>query len=237
MVFLINGPSSRPTIAESQDNIRMVQLGKSQSGSTVYALRLDNKAVLLDLTPGKDDWVQLGRGFDHSLLQRSETTVIKVLVEVPCMAVPLLKAMDTRIWHQCREFYPAIKYMPMVQKENMVLVSMVMEGSTLLTELHFSLLDGTCVTGTGLEFLKAQLGDKSFEDFECKMLVELQCIEKTLIDGGKPDPRRTGVTIKVHSAFFAEVMQQKVISYSPERLIQFSSFAKRRRLNSMHSFQ
>ncbi len=189
--------------------------------------------ILLDLTPGKDDWVQLGRGFDQSFLKRAETTHVKLLLELPSTTIQALNYVDTSICEQCCDTFPSVQYTPMVHKQKEVLVSMVVDGSAPLTQLHFSPLDSTCVSGTGLEFLVAQLGDKLFQDFECKVIVELQFIENKFVER-KPGTRRTrraGIAIKAHSIFFAEVMEQTVAEYSQEQLQVFTSAALHRRLN------
>ena len=129
--------SGVPTVAASEAHLRMVELGEIQCSSKVYALRWDQKPILLDLTPGQDDWVQLGREFDQRLLKRAETTNVKLLLELPSTTIQDLERMDACIWEQCRNTFPAVKYMPMVHNDQKVLVSMVVDGSAPFTQLHF----------------------------------------------------------------------------------------------------
>jgi hypothetical protein len=87
--------SGVPTISASEAHLRMVELGEIQCSSKVYALRWDQKPILLDLTPGQDDWVQLGREFDQRLLKRAETTNVKLLLELPSTTIQALNYVDT----------------------------------------------------------------------------------------------------------------------------------------------
>ncbi len=98
----------------------------------------------------------------------SETTDVKLLLELPSTTIQALERMDACIWEQCRNTFPAVKYMPMVHNQK-VLASMVVDGSALLTQLHFCPLDGTCVMGTGSEFLVAQPASMPFSERSPKL--------------------------------------------------------------------
>ena len=110
----------------------------------------------------------------------------------------------------------------MAHIDQKVLVSMVVDGSAPLTQLHFCPLDGTCVMGTGLEFLVAQLGDKSFRDlsarclWSCSSLRRSLWMTESLTHRGEASPSRP-------TASSFPNMEQTVARYSQKQCVQFLS--------------
>ena len=195
--------------------------------------KLENHPILLDFTPGDDDWLHAKGGIDYVGMlkkhhQALETVACKVLLELPPQLVGDLDdldkiimehAMDPKEVAHTRE--GSLNWMPMLRTETAVMANIVLEGSDAPTKLTFILDDGSVQQGEGLEFFKAQLGDDKIEDFSCKVWAELQFIDV------QASMHRKMVAVKVHSMALAKTPKEKVVSFAQEHIDCFVRAAKR----------
>ena len=79
----------------------------------------------------------------------------------------------------------------------------------------------------GVEFFKAQLGNDKFEDFSCKVWVEMQFIEV------QADLHRKSIAVKVHSMALAKTPKEEVASFTQDHIDCFVRAAKRIRVKRL----
>ena len=194
---------------------------------------VENHPVLLDSTPGDDDWLHAAGGVDYVGMlkkhyQSLETVACKVLLELPPQLVGDLNDLDKIIMDKAMDPKDvahtgegSLNWMPMLRTETAVMANIVLEGSDAPTKLTFILDDGSVQQGEGLEFFKAQLGDDKIEDFSCKVWAELQFIDV------QTSMHRKMVTVMVHSMALAKTPKEKVVSFAQEHIDCFVRAAKR----------
>ena len=194
---------------------------------------VENHPVLLDFTPGDDDWLHATGGIDYVGMlkkhhQSLETVACKVLLELPPQLGDDLDNLDKAIMEKAMDPKDvahigegSLNWMPMLRTETAVMANIVLEGSDAPTKLTFILDDGSVHQGEGLEFFKAQLGDDKIEDFSCKVWAELQFIDVQTV------MHRKMVAVKVHSMALAKTPKEKVVSFAQEHIDCFVRAAKR----------
>ncbi len=215
-------------------HLTVVEWSKLESGSVLMAPRWDCQPILLDLTPGEDDWLKVRKGFDYmryvkKMHHEAETASVPLLLELPPTIVAALERMDARI-HRLSMTYEESRseynWLPLIRSETCVVGNLVVEGSESLTQIYVSTQDGLVREGRGMEFLKLQLGDQ-FEQYDCKVTAELQFIH------GNPERYEKRLVLKVHSIFFAESPTLPVMTFSEDQIASFARAAKRRRLKGL----
>ena len=221
-------------------NVQVVPWRVLQDGTVLKAPRYNDAALLLDLTPGEDDWLKASAvaGFDYvANLKKhhnaSETVACRLPLELPSELAADVKRLDQLIMHKAMERSDmlnrdsGLNWLPMLRTETQIMTSIVLQGSDAMTQLCFVSEDGSVQQGEGLEFFKAQLGDCKIEDFSLKVRAEMQFIDV------QNDMHRKTVAVKAHSMALVRSPKEEVASFTQDDISSFVRAAKRIRINRL----
>ena len=202
------------------------------TGLQLKAPRFEGKPIVLDLASKPEVWLQIREGFDYLAEgcgfnphhAASGAKGVKLLLSLPKGWNSVLKTFDEVVQSLSLtgEELPKFNWLPLIRSHDSLCASVVVSGSEAPTIIHFISADGVLSKGTGLEFLKAQLGDSKLTDFECKARVELQFVEED------PESFRKFIAVKVHSIAFVRKVVTEVLDYSDQNLEFFARSAAKR---------
>ena len=188
-------------------NVSVQELGLLSDGSSLLAPRHNGSKIILDLTPGDDDWMEVisanSEAFHH--LEGEATQALHLVVSLNEADAAKLDAIETKV--QKGMSYSVIKsgktWLKMHRGGGQVVLNLVMSDSVAPTQLLF-LQGGAFKKGAGLAFLNQCLEGSSLKDFCCKATVEMLCVQQA--------NDAINIVLAVHHVMFAPVPKWSIIS-------------------------
>jgi hypothetical protein len=203
-----------PISAYSGGIITSTQLGLLSNGSLLWQPMHDGKQIVIDLTPGEDDWLDIiGANADLSPLHEGETAQsLKLAKKLPLQDADMLADIEMRIKQamnysaiHCKVFWKGL-----LGGYGNVVVHLVLEDSHKSTAIKF-IQGETLQKGSGKKFLDNCIGSEPYtalKDFRCKAKVLLECMQET--------PEYITLTCTVLSCIFAPVPSRCIVDHTSE---------------------
>ena len=193
------------------DNIKVSEIGLLVNGTSLLAPFYDNRKVVVDLTPGEDDWLDI-LGANQTAMPHHEgelTQALHMVVLLNEADATKLDAIERKV-QKCIDYKVTPSGKPrygMHRGSGKVPLNIVLEEFTNLTPLRF-LQGGICKKGFGKQFLDNCLNGACIKDFLCKVKVELECIHET--------EDAFNILLTVHSVIFAPIPKRCLVDFTPE---------------------
>lgn len=195
-------------------DITITNLGFRSDGAPLLAPLFKGNKIVLDLTPGADDWMEVLGVNDSPMEHHSGEAVQALHVAVSLSgtsadATPILDNLD-------RVLQKAMGYSVTKSKKTWysthrgngkIILNIPVHNTAAPTTLRF-FHNGRFEKGHGQEFLQARLAGGSLKDYRCKAKAELECIQEN--DDGFT------VLITAHSVMFVPVPKRSVVDYNDE---------------------
>jgi hypothetical protein len=206
-------------------DITIANLGFRTDGAPLLAPLFKGNKIVLDLTPGADDWMEVLSINDAPMDHHSGEAVQALHAAVSLSgtsadATPILDNLD-------RVLQKAMGYSVTKSKKTWysthrgngkIILNIPVQNSAAPTTLRF-FKNGCFEKGHGQEFLQTSLAGGSLKDFRCKAKAELECIQENE-DGYT-------VLITAHSVIFAPIPKRTVVDYTDEEEKAMIQAAKR----------
>ena len=192
-------------------NVTVGELGLLTDGSTLMGPFYEGHKIVLDLTPGEDDWLEV-IGANPTALQHyngEETQALHLAVRLGDDDSKILEALEKKM-QRCLG-YSVISsgkaWKGMHRGQGKVILNIILGNSAALTPLRF--VQGcTLKKGFGQSFLDECLNGGSLADYNCRVKVELECIHDT--------PDDISINLRVHTVIFAPVPKCNLVDLTTE---------------------
>ena len=206
-------PTMAISLASIDDvNITVSEVGLLGSEAFLQAPFYNGRKIVLDLTPGDDDWLEILDANGESMAHHEgETTqALHVAVRLSDDCIDKLKVIEKKIQklmgysvigHKAKAWYG------MHRGGGKVILNIVMDDSAALTPLRF-LQGGQIKKGFGKAFLDQCLDGANLKDFYCKAKVEMECIHEAA--------DTISILLTVHSVIFAPVPKRAIIDFTDD---------------------
>lgn len=196
------------------EDITVTNLGFRNDGNPLLAPLHQGCKIVLDLTPGDDDWLEVqdvnSAPMDHHSGEAVQALHLAVRLDGSSAAVaPVLdqldkvlqKAMGYSVSKSKKTWYSTHR------GNGKIILNIAVQNTVAPTSLRF-FQNGRFEKGHGYEFLQARLGGGNLKDYRCKAKAELECIQEN--DDGFT------VLITAHSVIFVPMPKRTVVDYTEE---------------------
>ena len=205
-------------------HITITNLGLRSDGNPLLAPLYKGSKIVLDLTPGGDDWLEVLDVNSAPLEQHSGEAVqalhVAVRLDDPSAAqASVLDHLDKLLQKEMGYSTKSKKAWYSTHRGNgKIILNIAVQNTSAPTTLRF-FQNGKFEKGHGQEFLQARLAGGSLKDYRCKAKVELECIQEN--DDG------ITVLITAHSVMFVPTPKRTVVDYTEEEEAAVIQAAKR----------
>ena len=226
MAQTVDPPDSCPAMAISLQDLEVSELrgrilGTSSNGHELWEPTHKGEKIVLDLTPGEDDWLNI-KFVDTSPLPHlhgESPQALCVMVSLSEECCEKLEAVDNKMMEVCQYSVMSGKIMDEAQHHERlcwkgihcgggdIIMNLVLEDSTLPTELKF-IKNGRIVKGVGKAFLDSCLEGRSLKEFVCKPKVLLESVNET--------PEFITITVRVLSVILVPTVAPKMVAHTPD---------------------
>ncbi len=206
---------------EAKD-INVSEVGLLGSGASLLAPIYKGRKIVLDLTPGEDDWLEVlevnasttahHEGEDTHALHLAVRLSADDSAQLDVIEKKVQKEMGYKVITSGKAWYG------MHRGGGKVILNLIMTNSVAPTTLRF-LQDDALKKGAGQAFLEQCLGGGCLKDFYCKAKVELECIQQ-----GEDS---ISILLTTHSIIFAPVPQRTIVDFTAEEEVAVIRAAKR----------
>ena len=223
--------------------VKMVPWHHLGGSSDLKAPTIQGQPILLDLA-ADDTWLQISKADlkPRKVHRECNTTSAVVMLTIPEVWLQNFTEFDDVLMAAGLPYEDLKRdfgWMPMLRLADgyegdadtgtELLAHLVLEGSVAPTILRF-VTEAGVEKGTGLEFLKRQLGDSNLEDYRCACCVELQFVEVEDLaayippefladfDESQHKGRMKSVFAKVHDALFVKPPKLSVVEFAEDRI-------------------
>lgn len=203
-------------------DIKVSEAGLLGSNAPLLAPMYNGRKIVLDLTPGEDDWLEVlevnAAVMTHH--EGEEAQALHVAVRLSDKDVATLEAIDKKV--QKEMGYSVVKsgksWYGMHRGGGKVILNIIMANSAAPTSLRF-VQDGALKRGSGQAFLDQCLNGACLKDFYCKAKVELECIQEVgdIIN----------ILLTTHSVIFAPMPKRSLVDFTDEEELAVIRAAKR----------
>jgi hypothetical protein len=204
-------------------NVTVSEVGLLGSEAFLLAPFYNDRKIVLDLTPGDDDWLEiLGANGESTAHHEGEATqALHVAVRLSDDTIDKLNAIEKKI--RTIKGYSILEskakaWYGMHRGGGKVILNIVMDDSATLTPLRF-LQGGQIKKGFGKAFLDQCLDGANLKDFYCKAKVEMECIHEAADN--------ISILLTVHSVIFAPVPKRTIIDFTADEEAAVIRAAKR----------
>ena len=198
--------------------ISVAVLGQLSDDSALQApFYNDEHKIILDLTPGDDDWLAIDSVNSSTHLHHEScgdgTEALHMAIKMTDGDAALLDAIEKKI-QQCMG-YSVIRsqktWKTMHRGNGKVILNLMVDDDTMAPSALRFVQGGNVKKGFGRAFLDECLKPYKLSDFVCKARVELECIHET--------ESEICILLTVHSVIFAPVPKRVVIDFNgPDEL-------------------
>lgn len=202
-----------PTMASSlasiiTADICVQEVGSLSDNSSLLAPLHNGSKIVLDLTPGEDDWLEV-LACNSDAFQHHESEATKALH----LAVRLTEADSAKLDAIEKQVQKVMNYrviggktwFGMHRGDGKIILNLVVGDSVALTPLRF-LQGGAFKKGAGQDFLNKCLEGSGLKDFCCKVKVELECVQQA--------NDAISILLTVHSVIFVPVPKRSIVDYT-----------------------
>jgi len=200
-----------PLASIVDDDVSVAQVGILSNEASLLAPLHSGCKIVLDLTPGEDDWLEI-IGANSAALphhEGEETQALHLAIQLKDEEGARLDALDKVI--QRKMNYSVMRsrkaWKGMHRGGGKVIVNVILGNSVALTPLRF-VQGGVMKKGFGKAFLDQCLDGADLKDFYCKAKVELECIQETAED--------FCINLTVHSIIFAPMPKRTIVDFTPD---------------------
>jgi hypothetical protein len=203
-------------------NVTVGELGLLTDGSTLMGPLYEGHKIVLDLTPGEDDWLEVIDANTTALQHYNgeETQALQFAVRLGDDDSKILEALEKKM-QRCLgySFMSSGKaWKGMHHGQGKVILNIILGNSTALTPLRF-VHGGTLKKGFGQSFLDECLNGGNLANYNCRVKVELECFHKP--------PDDISVNLRVHTVIFAPVPKCNLVDLTTEEEVVAIMSAKR----------
>ena len=206
---------------EAKD-VKVSQVGLLGSDASLLAPIYNGNKIVLDLTPGEDDWLEVMEVNASAMAHHEgeETQALHLAVRLSAGDASKLELIERTI--QKEMGYKVITsgkaWYGMHRGGGKVILNLFMANSVAPTTLRF-LQDGALKKGAGQAFLEQCLGGGCLKNFLCKTKVELECIQQ-----GEDS---ISVLLTTHAIIFAPMPKRSVVDFTADEEVAVIRAAKR----------
>jgi hypothetical protein len=194
------------------DNITITNLGFRNDGNPLLAPLYKGNKIVLNLTPGDDDWLEVmdvnSTPMDHHSGEAAQALHIAVCLAGSSAAnAPVLDQLDKMLQKEVGYSVTKSKkaWYSTHRGNGKIILNLAVDNTAAPTALRF-FKNGRFEKGHGKEFLQTSLAGGNLKDFRCKAKAELECIQEN--DDGFT------VLITAHSVMFVPVPKRNVVDYN-----------------------
>ena len=188
-------------------DISVEKVGVLESGEQLYAPLHNGQPILLNLTPGEDEWLKV-LAANAELLPHHCSEDAQVLHLAVGLNTPTADKLDM-IENRVKDLFYKDELLKIFWKtmhlgEGKLVLNLVMEASASPTVLRF--VEGnTMKRGIGHAFFKEQVGENTLSDFKCKAVVQLEFIHVA---------ETININMTVHTIVFAKPPKRSIVDYT-----------------------
>jgi hypothetical protein len=191
----------------------VTKLGLRSDGEPLLAPLYLGSKLVLDLTPGEDDWLEVldvnSSPMDHHAGETMQALHMAVRLDGSSAdATPKLDVIDQLLQKEMGYRLKSGKtWYSMHRGNGKIILNIAVMNSETPTTLRF-FKKGSFEKGHGMEFLQTHLAGGSLKDYRCKAKAELECIQQ--------NGDSITVLITAHSVMFVPMPKRTVVDYTEE---------------------
>ena len=191
--------------------VTVERIGTLSNDEPLIAPVYDGHKIVLDLTTCEDDWLEIlaTNATTQPHYENEVAETLHVALKLHEHDAILLDELDKKIMTE--KGYSVIKsklpWYSMNRGKGKVIVNFAMGNTAAPTQLRI-FKDGKFTKGTGYAFLQDCLGGDRLQDFVCKAIVEMECIQES--------SEAINVLITAHSVMLVKIPKRTVVDYSAD---------------------
>jgi len=200
-----------PLFSIDPAGVSISELGILSNGATLEAPIYNGSKIILDLTAGEDDWLEIMEANPTVLEHHAgePTRAMHIAVHLDVASVKQLTDIEKQV-QRCKGYsvINSNKAWKGIHRGNgKIILNVVLDWSLALTPLRF-VHNGILKKGVGEAFLAECLGESSLTDYQCKVKVELECIHETAND--------ISITLTVHSMILTQMRRRAIVDFTAD---------------------